>query len=356
MTRFDRLLQNGLRSAGSPEAHLDADQLSAFAESGTGRAMVMDHAARCPECREALFLISGERVSAPPTRLWRWAWVPAIAALCALGVGIPVLLQRNAQPHLPVLARALPPPRPAREAPVVPPALSVRIKPILKNAVILENPRANGNDEHIPIVVQAEPPMAMPAPSPIESEQLKPPQAQMLPAVDQTRQASAGRVPAQQQDAVQQINQLSQERQPSPPGAFFNPQPPSLNQSYRLAARPARTPLPARALQWAINNNVPEQSADSGLSWRQAPIDANIRFLAIGNFASSVWAGGAAGALFHSYDNGNHWRRVSVMDGRDKLATDIVNLRVVSIEEIHLISASGERWETQDGGQTWKRE
>jgi photosystem II stability/assembly factor-like uncharacterized protein len=189
----------------------------------------------------------------------------------------------------------------------------LRIKPALKKAVI------------------PEPSMAAPPPTKIvEVDQLK--------TIDPSASASQSAKP------------------PSPGISFFNPQQASASQKYRVAPRSMSTVIPARPRQWAINQGVPEQSGDEGLSWRQMPIDASIRFQAIGNLANDVWAGGSGGALVHSYDSGEHWQRVKVVDGGQTLTSDVIGLRVITRLEIHVLSASGEQWATQDGGRTWKRE
>jgi hypothetical protein len=204
------------------------------------------------------------------------------------------------------------------------------------------------DDERIPSVVQAEPPMA--APPPVE-------QSQTLPAAGQPPQTAAPPAAGQQQDAVRQLNQqVAQSAKPPSPGvSFFTPQQASATQKYRVMPGFAKV-APARARQWTINQGVPEQSGDAGISWRQVPIDASIRFQAIGNLANDVWAGGSGGALLHSNDSGEHWRRVKVADGAEALTSDIIEIRVTTRMEIRVLSASGERWATDDGGRTWKRE
>jgi photosystem II stability/assembly factor-like uncharacterized protein len=114
--------------------------------------------------------------------------------------------------------------------------------------------------------------------------------------------------------------------------------------------------VPARGSQWTVAGGVAEQSLDAGATWRQVPIDEKVRFLAVGNIGIDVWAAGSGGALFHSYDNGEHWRRISVIDGTETLNDDIVSLRLASRQEIRLVAASGERWTSQDGGHSWKHE
>jgi hypothetical protein len=358
VARFDRLLRTGLGSAGTSDAHLDADQISAFVENGVGRAMVLEHAGRCAECREALFLLSGERLSPAPARVWRWAWIPAAAAVCALGVVLPMFLHRGPRPSVAVIAKAPPPPQIRMETETVPEHSPLPIKPALKKAAIPEPSRSRQDEERIPSVVQAEPAMAAPPPPKLaEADQLK--AVEQSPSASRTQQTSTAQVTSQQQDALRQFNQQPAQSAKRPPSAgisFFNPQQASASQKSRVEPRSMKAVIPARPRQWAINQGIPEQSGDAGLSWRQMPIDASIRFQAIENLADDVWAGGSGGVLVHSNDSGEHWQRVKVVDGGQTLTSDVIGLRVITRLEIHILSTSGEQWATHDGGQSWKRE
>jgi len=62
------------------------------------------------------------------------------------------------------------------------------------------------------------------------------------------------------------------------------------------------------------------------------------------------------GRLVHSNDSGEHWQRVKVANGAGALTSDIIEIRMITRNEIRVLSASDEQWATQDGGRTWKRE
>src|ERR1700761_4136899 len=89
-----------------PERHLDADQLTAFAEgalSTSERALCLQHLAECAHCREIAFLAgtvpaTEETATAPVRSFWR-SWWPAfsLGAATIATVVIAVLFVRH--PH-----------------------------------------------------------------------------------------------------------------------------------------------------------------------------------------------------------------------------------------------------------------
>src|SRR5690348_18314229 len=71
----------------APAEHPDANWLAGFAEqalSASERARVMEHLARCPECREVLAVSSALAADPqkPAIECWKWRWAAAAAAAC----------------------------------------------------------------------------------------------------------------------------------------------------------------------------------------------------------------------------------------------------------------------------------
>ncbi|MGH9696152.1 MAG: zf-HC2 domain-containing protein, partial [Bryobacteraceae bacterium] len=68
------------------DGHPGANTLAAFAEQtlpGRARAGLLEHLARCPECREILAAASApEAGKAPGITWWKWRWAAAAAAAC----------------------------------------------------------------------------------------------------------------------------------------------------------------------------------------------------------------------------------------------------------------------------------
>ena len=76
----------------------------------------------------------------------------------------------------------------------------------------------------------------------------------------------------------------------------------------------------ARGKQFApldsLRGGALQRSFDSGKTWQTIPVAGNVVFRALAANDSDIWVGGAAGALYHSSDAGEHWVRIMpVADG-----------------------------------------
>jgi len=106
--------------------------------------------------------------------------------------------------------------------------------------------------------------------------------------------------------------------------------------------------------RWSINpEGRVQRTMDSGQTWKEAALDRHIKFRAVAAAGSEVWAGGEAGALYHSSDSGNHWTRVP-------LPAEIASATIVRVEfpdarHGTLTTSNGENWATSDGGASWQR-
>jgi hypothetical protein len=108
-------------------------------------------------------------------------------------------------------------------------------------------------------------------------------------------------------------------------------------------------PVPA---QWQVAAGALQRSLDRGATWQTSlrPDHPLLCFAALGN---EIWAGGKAGALFHSADGGANWTQINPSaDGRS-LSADITRIETRSPTEIVLATSSGESWTTLDGGKSW---
>ena len=72
--------------------------------------------------------------------------------------------------------------------------------------------------------------------------------------------------------------------------------------------------------------------------------------------ASDVWAGGSAGALFHSADAGDHWTRILPLSGSTLLTTDITSIRFSDLQNGTITTATSEVWTTTDAGRSWHQQ
>jgi Carboxypeptidase regulatory-like domain/Photosynthesis system II assembly factor YCF48 len=81
-----------------------------------------------------------------------------------------------------------------------------------------------------------------------------------------------------------------------------------------------------------------------------------VTFRAIAAAGSEVWAGGNAGALYHTVDTGSHWTRVAPASGEMILTGDIIRVDFPDSQHGSISTSSAEVWNTSDDGQTWQKQ
>jgi hypothetical protein len=106
------------------------------------------------------------------------------------------------------------------------------------------------------------------------------------------------------------------------------------------------------AAQWQVASGALQRSLDHGATW-QTGLRSDRPLLCFAARGNEIWAGGKAGALFHSADGGANWTQVNPSaDGR-ALSADVTRIEVRSSTEIVLSTSGSESWTTLDGGKTW---
>ena len=140
---------------------------------------------------------------------------------------------------------------------------------------------------------------------------------------------------------------------------------------------------------WSINAaGALQRSLDHGSTWQTVDVNANLvldaarlqvsaqtsrskakgagkatkrdtaalSFRAVSAAGTEVWAGGSAGALYHSQDAGTHWTRVFPAAGSAGLTGDILTLEFADLQHGKLSTSTSEVWITADAGQTWQKQ
>jgi hypothetical protein len=107
------------------------------------------------------------------------------------------------------------------------------------------------------------------------------------------------------------------------------------------------------AARWSLSQGLLRHSLD-GVSWQTA-LQLDHPLLSFGALGNDVWAGGQAGTLFHSGDNGTTWTQVRPSTKSESLNADIVAIEVRSAVEVVLSTRNNESWTTADGGKTWEK-
>jgi Photosynthesis system II assembly factor YCF48 len=90
---------------------------------------------------------------------------------------------------------------------------------------------------------------------------------------------------------------------------------------------------------------------------KSAPAARTIfRAVSVTSNAADVWAGGSAGALYHTVDGGNRWARVVPSQAGILLAGDIIAIQFSDARTGIVTTSTAEVWTTVDAGQTWHKQ
>jgi hypothetical protein len=358
--------------------HPDANLLAAFVErtlTERERTEVLNHLAKCAECRELAALILPAKVDVaqlkplPARRAW-WAW-PMLRwgalAVAAGTVAIVVVLRmpwpRRQEAVSKQMASTLVASvskterQPPAELPAQPRPQGAVAKAGAKSR---ESPRPMAKIEKAPgplgglqvaayhggaeakqsetLVAAAAPPAATePAPSKAESGTI----------ATELNARLAGGVSAPGRTLSGPVTAAPLRAKPYSVGAAG------------IAFRGSVANAVAQpAALWTISpGGKVQRSDDRGKTWGEVSVDDSVTFRVIQATGRDVWAGGSGGALFHSTDGGATWKRVNLSsDGRPTTETIVAIISSTrDLEHITVIAASGEQWTTEDGGQHWQR-
>jgi len=357
------MIGGGLRRAEAGE-HPDANLLSALAEDALTppeRQQVLAHLAACADCRESYAMAFGEAPAAAALsqspraarRFWLWPQIAAAAAAICLVA----LFWRGTAPKAP------PPAEPAALRSEAPPAAL----PPAPAPASVERPRSVARPFQPPNVPamkkKAQAPAVLPPPPPVSPAEAPSGAGADVALNDalarQQNEATVRRAlpappPAAAQAAAQGFT-ASQERvqvTASAPTQSFG------SRRFAKTAKPGSSMAPTQSARWGINASADlagsdrgfvQRSLDGGTTWQTVPVDENVSFRSVAAWGATVWAGGSDGALYRSIDNGVTWVRIAAPT-REAIA----GIAVKGASEVTISAASGERWSTENAGQTWQ--
>ena len=390
--------------------HPDANLLSAFAEnslSARERGLLVEHLAACASCREVVALAAPQDISAaiapvPEKAVRQWAmlrWGTAAAILVVM-VGVVWLGRTNrtvAPKPAAEVARAMPElqnePVPAEkqkeEMPSAGAADAAR-PPALPDKVEAARPRVAKEARPAPAAeAKAQAAVSglaggesaskkMAALDQLKDRKLEEQQVQLGNEVQLQKQGELRAEIAQAAPAPSSAMKSAMARRPAAQaGAEAQANAPvaaapadavagglSAIGSAQGAAREA-LPAPGRAqaskvaaakttARWSISANGDlQRSLDDGVTWQDEPLAAKAVFRAVSAMGKEIWAGGNAGALFHSGDGGGSWARVTPAASGATLSADIVRINFADAQRGSLTTSTGQTWLTTDGGRTW---
>ena len=332
----------------APAEHPNANLLAAFAEQALSvheRASVLEHLARCPECREVFAVGSAPAADPqkPAIEWWKWRWTAAAAAACLIAALFwrPGSFQHSIEER--IAPAASPSAAPEKEKPVQPTTTPVVTSP--------RNFRAKPN-----------PPAAAPQPALTLRQTVNLPPVTLKLALPEPARVAPQAASLEIREAMAGLPKISAPAQPETPaqsrtGAM------ALNGMFQSGAQTnlAKTRLRqfSRSEEekslWSLDG-VLRKSADGGKTWRVVPVGSgDMRLYALSAAGADIWAGGEDGALFHSVDGGLAWKPVIVANAGTRLTDAIIGIEARGVDWIKLKTPSGD-WLTTDGGRHWQRQ
>jgi hypothetical protein len=105
---------------------------------------------------------------------------------------------------------------------------------------------------------------------------------------------------------------------------------------------------------WSISAGVLQESKDNGHSWQTA-LHTDHPLLTYASHGDDVWAGGEAGALYHSIDGGATWAQMQPSTESQRLTSGITHIGISGPTAIVFSTTNDEVWSTMDGGKTWAK-
>jgi hypothetical protein len=360
-------LPKSIRSALAAEetvpTHPSADLLTAFAEHTLSMGendRIADHLARCPQCRQVIFLASNadEQAKEEPARAaiqatlrprsrWtgRLVWVVSGAVGIAIVGGILVRQHLDHDGSTQKLAQV------ADVTTQQPPAAST---PEASNAVVItpeaQKPlheqkarsMATGNvprRPHSDVLATRSAPQSKPESASVASV---PPASAVNPSPEIAVGGTAGsfNVAAPKQNAFAEHQDGSQAQGLTPP----LPIAPQVLMRQRSTTQ-----------TWRVTpDGHLEHFSQTG--WTGVLSDKPVKFQVVSETRNGVWAGGSRGELFRSADGGEHWSEITLPAPPDNKGDSIVAIHFIDLQHGMIVTESGLHYNTSDGGQSWSRE
>lgn len=350
--------------------HPDSNLINGFLEqalSAAERAKLMQHFARCSDCRELLTLSAPETCEAIPVRApsqnWlSWPvlrWGAAVACVLVVGAAVSVRYRSHNRESIPpeaVVSQAKP-----ERLPAAPVQMKSNL-PELRDDKALDAEAARS---------------ALRYQRPTRSEVPAPANAQMA-----SNQAFAGRInqtneaelkaapgPAPETTVAENAPSASAAQLDTVPGrakdAGAVPAATGSGAALHAPAASARalalnavSPAFAKkvAPRWTLGSDgTLQRSFDSGNTWENVPIASQARFRALAANGMDIWVGGTNGALYHSIDAGRRWMQVQPSVNGQPLTADIIGVEFTDPQHGTLTTSANETWGTADGGQSWSK-
>jgi hypothetical protein len=359
MTDIPKIVYDHLRvppkDAALAGSHPDLELLAAFTEqalTGPHRESVLGHLALCGECREivALAMPAAEIFDGQPHTQERPGQAPVREKPVReedQQVSIPIATKRNlwfgsARPNLGWAALA---------AGVAVVASMLVLHPLQQKRAMLtaSNETAAAN---LPRAADSQ----SAAKSQPSAETVKRKEPPPIGSLSRNERSNAGAA------AMVADNRYPREEAliaPKPASPIEKAKPALSNDETQFAPAYA-----AGAFKWKISAGVLERSFDNGRSW-QIGLRADHPLLCYASRGQDIWAGGQAGTLLHSNDDGITWAPVRLGHDGGATSSDVTRIDLRSADAangsnaltgIVVSTGAGEVWDSADGGNTWNKQ
>ena len=374
MTEVPKIVRDRMRAASPERSHPDPNLLTAFAEQALPaieRDGVLKHLALCADCREVLVLALplAEAVTAPiaadaeSDRITRISkktersWLTILAgpsirwAALAAGVVVAasVLLVHPGKLNQPIV-----PSENQRVATIastiVSPASGSPITSPLTGQVAaktIDDARLNSGP-----LLSKKPNLGEKTSTEISKEAVR---VDAAPPVEDSQMARND-VPVNDAPIIEKAKpaqQLPAETETAGKNEQLKNQPLALAEDQTFA----------RNVTWAIMAGILQRSVNNGQNWQSA-LHADRPLLCYASHGEEVWAGGQAGILFRSIDDGVTWAQLQPSVKGQQLGADITHIDIQT-DNIHgnvsgptpiiVFTSNNEVWTSRDGGITWQK-
>ena len=379
MQDVPKIVVERLQGMAAADPHPETELLTAFAERSLAqleRELVLNHLARCAECRQIIELALPVTETEPvtgtsPARLgWLgWpvlGWGFATAAILAL-VSLGVLQYEHRQNGERLASKSSP---------------QEQITP-------------KGNVASSPEQSEAAPPVAtreqaqMPN-SPAGNRERA---ARSRPASAKSDfQAAAGTSPSGTEVMRSKTGTVAMARNRAPDQLFqsqasaVSQNPPYLDSDVVKAKAAVTAQATADSAPAFAPPNIPLQTApslmqrasprwtiaatgglrrsfDAGKTWEDVNVNGEagqarnkVMFRAVAAIGPEVWAGGSGAMLYHSSDSGARWQQVFPLAAGAQPTGDITDIQFSTPLNGRIATSAGEIWATSDDGQSWQRQ
>ena len=330
MTQIPKIVGQRLGAVAALGEHPDPNLLSAFVERSLGRrerVEILEHLSQCMNCREIVSLTATQPAIADAVSLVRarpswpsWpvlGWGAAVACVMVVGAAVTLHQRQESQPRTSAIANG-------------PPAAAGTLTPnvaVDNTLASLQAPKSDTKIVSKPAASRRRISTANSADGngagPFEIADARPvsPFADVVPG--RAKEAFAESQGAQAEPAIGD-------------DALF-----------------VENFIP----RWTLSSDgTLQRSLDSGRTWQTIAVSSQTIFRVLAANGMDIWVGGAAGALFHSSDAGQHWTQVRPVVNGEALADDIIGVEFTDAVHGKLTSSVQEIWITADAGQTWQKQ